>query len=269
MNRGMILLAGFLFFSLSCATVPLTGRRQVSFIPSQALLSLSYQQYQDFMQKNTSSQNQVDVEKVKAVGRRIQKAVEQYMADNGLAHRLNHYRWEFNLIENEQVNAWCLPGGKVVVYTGMLPVSKNDDGLAVVIAHEIAHAVAEHGNERMSQALISSLGEIGLSSALRRKPEQTRQLWMTVYGVSTQYGVLMPYSRLHETEADYLGLIFMAMAGYNPKEAVSFWQRMEEAKKGRVIPEYLSTHPSDKKRIEAIKKNLAEAMDYYHRYHQL
>ncbi len=250
---------------MSCATVPLTGRRQISLIPSHNLLSMSYQQYKEFLQENKLSSDQEQVERVKTVGKRIQEAVEKYMAENNMSHRLKNYRWEFNLIEGDQVNAWCMPGGKVVIYEGILPIAKNDDGLAVVIAHEVAHAVAEHGNERMSQAMLSSIGELALSSALRNKPDQTRRLWMTVYGAGSQYGVILPYSRLHEAEADHLGLIFMAMAGYDPHQAVSFWERMTEAREGRPALEYLSTHPSDKTRIKDIKQKIPQAMEYYHK----
>jgi predicted Zn-dependent protease len=257
---GLLLVA---IFFISCATVPLTQRRQVSFIPAQTLLAMSYQQYGEFLKENELSGNQAQAERVENVGRRIQGAVERYLADNKMSARLKNYRWEFNLVENNKVNAWCMPGGKVVVYTGMLPVAKDDNGLAVIIAHEIAHAIAEHGNERLSQNLIASLGEFGLAAALKNKPNKTKQLWMTTYGVGAQYGVLLPYSRLHESEADHLGLIFMAMAGYDPNSAVAFWQRMAAEKKGKTIPEYLSTHPSDQSRIKNIKEKIPEAMNYY------
>lgn len=268
MGKKLGFLGVFFIFFISCATVPLTGRRQISLIPTQTLLAMSYQQYGEFLRENKISDDQVQVERVERVGRRIQEAVQRYMRENNLAHRLKNYRWEFTLVEGDQVNAWCMPGGKVVIYTGMLPVAKDDNGLAVVIAHEVAHAVADHGNERMSQALLAGLGGVGLSTALKNKPDQTRQLWMAAYGLGAQYGILLPYSRRHEEEADYLGLIFMAMAGYDPNGAVSFWQRMSETKKGREIPEYLSTHPSDQARIESIKRNIPEATTYYNQYRQ-
>ncbi|MDD5070563.1 MAG: M48 family metallopeptidase [Candidatus Omnitrophica bacterium] len=260
LNCGFFLLV---FFSISCLTVPLTGRRQIAFIPEQTMLSMSYAEYGDFLKNNKLSTDQVQVQRVKSVGARIQKAVEKYMADSGLSDRLNNYRWEFNLVESDEVNAWCMSGGKVVVYTGLLPVAVDDNGLAVVMAHEIAHAIAKHGEERMSQGLISNLGEYALSSALKKEPEKTKQLWMTAFGLGAQYGVLLPYSRLHETEADHLGLIFMAMAGYDPKGAVSFWERMAKLKGNNNSLEFLSTHPSDQTRIENIKKQLPEAMTYF------
>jgi predicted Zn-dependent protease len=199
---------------------------------------------------------------IKSVGQKIQHAVEQYMAENDLSDRLKDYKWEFNLIESPEINAWCMPGGKVVVYTGILPITQNEGGLAVVMGHEIAHAIAKHGDERMSQGLVTSLGGLALDTALKDKPEQTKQLWMTAYGVGAQFGVMLPYSRLHESEADHLGLIFMALAGYDPHIAVDFWQRMAK-QGGAKPPEFVSTHPSDEKRIREIQAEIPEAMKYY------
>jgi predicted Zn-dependent protease len=199
---------------------------------------------------------------VKRVGRRIQGAVEKYMTDNNFRHQLEGYQWEFNLVESKEVNAWCMPGGKVVVYTGILPVAKDENGLAVVMGHEIAHAVAKHGNERMSQGLLTELGGVALSVALRDKPQQTQRLFMNAFGVGAQVGVLLPFSRTHESEADHLGLIFMAMAGYDPHGAVTFWERMAQ-QGGSKPPEFLSTHPSDQTRINKIKAELPEALKYY------
>ena len=250
-------------FAVSCSTVPVTGRSQLNMIPSSTMLSMSYQQYGDFMKSNQVSRDQAKVQMVRNVGVRIQRAVETYFNQKGWSDQLSGYKWEFNLIESPDVNAWCMPGGKVVVYTGILPVTKTEEGLAVVMGHEIAHAIAEHGNERMSQGLLTQLGGMALNEALASKPEQTRALWMTAFGVGAQVGVLLPYSRLHESEADKLGLIFMAMAGYNPNEAVSFWQRMAANKGGQAPPEFLSTHPSDETRIKDLKAALPEAMQYY------
>jgi len=200
---------------------------------------------------------------VKRVGARIQDAVERYLATNGMSSRLADYKWEFNLVEDKAVNAWCMPGGKVVVYTGILPVTQGEAGLAVVMGHEIAHAIAEHGNERMSQGLLAQFGGMALAEALSEKPAATQQLWMAVYGVGAQYGAILPYSRLQESEADHLGLIFMAMAGFDPNEAISFWQRMASQKGGQAPPQFLSTHPSDAARIEKIRQLIPEAMRYY------
>ncbi len=250
---------------LSCSTVPLTGRKSLSLIPAGEMLSMSYQQYGEFLKTNPMSTNQEQTAMVKRVGGKIQKAVESYFASKGLTSDLKDYRWEVNLVESKDVNAWCMPGGKIVVYTGILPVTQTEAGLAVVMGHEVAHAVAEHGNERMSQGLIAQLGAAGLSVALKDKPEQTKSLWMTAYSVGAQYGALLPFSRTQESEADEIGLTFMAMAGYDPNEAVSFWQRMSQKSGGGAPPEFMSTHPSDATRIADIKKHIPEAMKYYHR----
>jgi predicted Zn-dependent protease len=246
-----------------CAKVPVTGRSQLSLIPSAQIHSMSAQQYGEFMKQNPASSDAAGTARVRRVGQRIQAAVERYMAQNGLASRLEGYQWEFNLVQNDAVNAWCMPGGKVVVYTGILPVARDDQGLAVVMGHEIAHAIAEHGNERMSQQLIAQLGGVALSEALRSKPQQTQQLWMAAFGAGAQYGALLPFSRLQESEADRLGLIFMAMAGYDPKAAPAFWQRMAESKQGASPPEFLSTHPSDATRIRKLEELIPEATRYY------
>lgn len=248
---------------LACTTVAVTGRKQLNLIPSSTMLSMSTEQYGEFLNASKLSQDEEKTQMVKRVGARIQKAVEQYYADRGISDKLKDYDWQFNLVESEEVNAWCMPGGRVVVYTGILPITKDESGLAVVMGHEIAHAIAEHGNERMSQGLLTQLGGIALSKALEEKPEQTQQLWMAAFGVGAQVGVLLPYSRLHESEADHLGLIFMAMAGYDPNAAVSFWERMAQEKGGAAPPEFLSTHPSDETRIKKIRALLPEAMKYY------
>jgi len=225
--------------------------------------SMSFESYSEFLSQNELSTNVEQTQMVKRLGSRIQKAVEQYCAENNLSGRLQGYQWEFNLIEDESLNAWCMPGGKVVVYTGLLPVTQTEAGLAVVMGHEIAHAFAKHGAERMTQGLIVELGGMALSTALEKSPEKTQNLFMQSYGIGTQVGVLLPYSRTHESEADHLGLIFMAMAGYNPEEAVTFWQRMAAAKQGAQPPEFLSTHPADATRINNIRRLIPEAMKYY------
>lgn len=247
----------------SCSTVPLTGRSQLNMIPSSEMLSMSFQQYDQFLKENKLSTNQTEVNLVKNTGVKIQHAVERYMKENNLSDRLNGYKWEFNLVKDDQVNAWCMPGGKVVVYTGILPVTKDEAGLAVVMGHEIAHAIAEHGNERMSQQLLQQVGAVGLMVAMKEEPAQTQALWLSVYGVGTTVGIMLPYSRTQESEADHLGLIFMAMAGYDPHAAPEFWKRMAASKQGGQPPEFLSTHPSDQTRINDITSWIPEAMKYY------
>lgn len=247
----------------ACTTVPITGRSQLNIIPGSSMLAMSAQEYGTFLKENKISANKEQTATVKRVGVQIQKAVERYFADIGLESHLADYKWEFNLVEDPQVNAWCMPGGKVVVYTGILPITKDDAGLSVVLSHEIAHAIAEHGNERMSQGLISQMGGMALSTALSTKSAATQQLWMSVYGVGAQYGAILPYGRLQENEADQLGLVFMTMAGYDPNTAISFWERMAAQKGGQAPPEFLSTHPSDSTRIARIKKEIPGVLARY------
>ncbi|MBK8884016.1 MAG: M48 family metallopeptidase [Bacteroidales bacterium] len=248
----------------SCATVPLTGRKQLSLVQESEMISMSLTSYTDFLKVNTLSTDKIHVDMVKKVGSDIASAVNKYFAENNLSSQLAGYKWEFNLVKNDTTqNAWCMPGGKVVVYSGLLPVTKDKDGLAVVLSHEIAHAVARHGNERMSQELLVQFGGVALNEALAQKPQETKSIFNTAYGVGSQLGVLLPYSREHELEADKLGLIFMAMAGYDPQTAVPFWERMA-AMGGKKPPEFLSTHPSDATRINKVKSALPEAMKYYH-----
>jgi predicted Zn-dependent protease len=251
-----------LFLLLECSTVPISGRKQLNIIPQSEMLSMSYAQYDEFLKTNKVSTNQTETQMVKKIGGKIQKAVETFFAQNNMSGYLQDFRWEFNLIESEEINAWCMPGGKVVVYTGILPITQNEAGLAVVMGHEIAHAIAEHGGERMSQQLLAQMGGMTLSTALQNRPEDTQALWYTVFNVGTTVGVLLPFSRTQESEADQLGLVFMAMAGYDPNEAVTFWQRMAAGKSG-APPEFLSTHPSDETRIANLKKLIPEAMKYY------
>ena len=257
-----VVLSGLLLLS-GCTEVEITGRQQFNVVPDSMMNSMSFQSYGEFLSAHKLSTNAEQTAMVRRVGGRIQNAVEQYCQRNAIEDRLADYKWEFNLVEDPNVNAWCMPGGKVVVYTGLLPVAQGEAGLAVVMGHEIAHAFAKHGAERMTQGLLVQMGGIALSTALKDRPEQTRNLFMQSYGVGTQVAVLLPYSRVHENEADHLGLVFMAMAGYNPEEAVAFWQRMAAGKKGTRPPEILSTHPADQTRIQNIKDLLPEAMQYY------
>ncbi|HEY9115824.1 MAG TPA: M48 family metallopeptidase [Bacteroidales bacterium] len=248
---------------IGCSSVPITGRKHFNMIPDNEILSMSFQEYNTFLKENKVSTNKAQTEMVKNVGKNIQLAVEKYLNEHKYGNLLDGYQWEFNLVESPDVNAWCMPGGKVVVYTGILPVTKDETGLAVVMGHEIAHAVAEHGSERMSQAILQQAGALGLSIALSGQSAESQALWMNVYGVGSTVGVMLPYSRLHETEADHLGLIFMAMAGYNPQEAPIFWERMAQMSNGQKPPQFLSTHPSDETRIANLNKWMPEAMKYY------
>ncbi|TVQ39624.1 MAG: M48 family peptidase [Spirochaetaceae bacterium] len=224
---------------------------------------MSFTQYDLFLSENPVISGTAEARMVERVGSRIADAVHDYMRQIGRVEDLRGYDWEFRLVDDDTVNAWCMPGGKVVVYSGILPVTASEAGLAVVMGHEVAHAVAEHGNERMSQVLMTQLGGAALSVAMRDRPQETRTLWMAAYGLGAQVGVLLPYSRLHESEADELGLIFMAMAGYDPREAVTFWQRMADARGGPAPPELVSTHPADSRRIRDLERALPQALEYY------
>jgi predicted Zn-dependent protease len=247
----------------ACATVPLTGRKSLSLIPSSEVLSLSNQQYATVLKESKLSTDQRQVQTVTRVGKRIAGAAEGFLRESGAQDKIKNYQWEFNVIEDDKTaNAWCMPGGKVAVYTGILPYTKNDAGLAVVLGHEVAHAIAEHGNERMSEALLAQLGGVALAVALKDQPDETQQIFMAAYGVTANVGALLPYSRLHENEADRIGLTLMAKAGYDPHEAVRFWEAMNE-KGGSRPPTFLSTHPAPETRIEKIKSYIPEAMRYY------
>jgi predicted Zn-dependent protease len=263
LNLSITSLIGTLLFLFACATVPLTERRTLRLIPDSELISLSFQQYSDVLKKSKLSNDPEKVHRVRRVGERIAKASEEFLRESKLESDIKNYKWEFNLIEDDNVvNAWCMPGGKVAVYTGILPLTQDDTGLAVVMGHEVAHAMAKHGNERMSEALLVQLGGASLSLALSKEPGLTQQIFMGAYGVGTQVGIMLPYSRVHESEADRIGLVLMAKAGYDPREAVPFWQRMNE-KGGSRPPEFLSTHPAPETRIKDIKSHIPEAMKYY------
>ncbi len=247
-----------------CATVPITGRKQLNLVSGSEIMAMSFSQYDQFLKENKLSTNKEQTEMVKRCGKRIAVAVEKYMNDNGYADHIKGFEWEFNLVDDQTPNAWCMPGGKVVFYTGILPFTQTEEGLAVVMGHEIAHAVAKHGNERMSHQMGVQIGTTALSVALAEKPEETKAMYMAAFGVGSQVGFMLPYSRTHEIEADEMGLIFMAMAGYNPEAAVPFWERMAGgASGGQKPPEFLSTHPAEATRISNLKAYMPEALKYY------
>ncbi len=258
------------FFLLSvmvvaCSKNPLSGKNQLTLLPESELQSMAVTEYQSFLASNkvVSASANRDAEMVKRVGNRIVKAVETYYAEKGMSDKLTGFKWETNLVQDPAVNAWCMPGGKIVVYTGILPITQNEAALAAVMGHEVSHALLQHGNQRMSQGLIQQLGGVALAVAVANKPAETQNLFMGAYGVGTTVGVMLPFSRKHELQADQYGLIWTAMAGYNPQEAVGLWERMEKASNGQKPPEFLSTHPSEGKRIDEIKAFMPEAMKYY------
>ncbi|AHM58993.1 peptidase m48 ste24p [Flammeovirgaceae bacterium 311] len=247
----------------SCSTVPLTGRRQLSLVPDSQILPMSFQQYQQVMSESKLSNNQQYVTSVRTVGQRISKAVEQYMQEIGQQDNVQGFQWEFNVIAEDQVNAWAMPGGKVAFYEGIMPITQNETGIAVVMGHEVAHAIAKHGSERMSQQLATQLGGQALSVALQSKPQLTQQLAMAAFGAGSQVGVLLPYARDMESEADRLGLIFMARAGYDPRQAPQFWERMQAKSGGGGTPVFLSTHPHPETRIKQLNQWMPEALKAY------
>lgn len=256
----VILTACIILFS-GCGSVPVTGRKQLSLVSNDEVLSLSLQQYGEFIKSAPISTDKANTALVQKVGRNIATAVETYLRDNGYANELSSYSWEFNLVKSADVNAFCMPGGKIVVYEGILPYTQNETGLAVVLGHEVAHAVAKHANERMSNQMATQYGTAALGTALGGTSAVTQKIAATALGMGAQYGILLPYSRKQELEADQLGLIFMAMAGYDPSMASAFWQRMSQ--QGGSTPEFMSTHPSDATRIKQIEKDLPEALKYY------
>jgi predicted Zn-dependent protease len=261
MIKQLTLAAGLVFVS-ACSTVPITGRSQLSLVSDSEVNTLAATQYREVIAKGPLSTNAEQLAQTRRVGQRIQAAVETYFRQQNASDQLNGYQWEFNVINDKQENAWCMPGGKVAVYTGILPITQDDTGLAVVLGHEIAHAVAKHGSERMSQGLLQQYGGQALSAALAKNSAGTQQLALQAFGVGSQVG-LLKYGRNQESEADHLGLIFMAMAGYNPDGAVAFWQRMDARSGAAAPPEFLSTHPSNGTRIADIQRELPEARKYY------
>jgi len=263
MKRIIFLFLAVSFFA-ACSTNSITGRKQLALFGEETLQQQALTEYQSFLSQNKvlSTNTNKDAEMVKRVGTRISKAITDYYTQKGLANELNGYKWEFNLVDSKDVNAWCMPGGKVVVYTGLLNITQNEAALAVVMGHEITHAVAHHGNERMSQGALAQGLEIVGNIATANNPKYN-SLFNNIYAPTAQIAVLLPNSRNQEYEADHYGLNFAAMAGYNPREAVPFWQRMAAAAGSGKPPEFLSTHPSDENRIAKLESYMAEALSYY------
>jgi len=249
---------------LSCSSVMLTGRKQLLLVSDSEVLAMSLKSYNQFIDSVPLSTDRASTALVKKVGKNISIAVENYMKSNGLEAEISNFAWEFNLVKDKQVNAFCMPGGKVVVFEGILPMTLSEAGLAVVVGHEIGHAVAKHSNERLSQQLMLQYGASVTDALTSGKSDVMRGGINALYGIGAQVGVMLPYSRKQEYEADRLGLMFMAMAGYNPSVAVGFWERMSANGSNSAV-DFMSTHPTDAKRIAAMKKLLPEAMKYYKR----
>ena len=253
----------FVIVMAACAKNSITGRNQLALLSESQLQEMAAQEYRAFLSQNrVVSPGNRDAEMVKRVGQRLVNAINQYYSQKGLSQELQGFNWEFNLVENKEANAWAMPGGKTAVYTGLLPITQNEAALAVVVGHEIAHSLAKHGNERMSQAMVAQgIGVAG--DVLTSNNERVNTIFGSVYGPAASIGVLLPNSRKQELEADRYGLIFTAMAGYNPQEAIPLWQRMEQASGGNRPPEFLSTHPSEENRIEKLRQLMPEALKYY------
>lgn len=262
MKKQLAILSATALLLAACGTVAVTGRKQILLVSDQEVLSASLTQYNSYMQGATKSTSATQSAMVTRVGQKIAAATEQYLKDNGLSAEISNFAWEFNLVKDDQVNAFCMPGGKIVVYEGLMKIISSDDELAVVLGHEVAHAVAKHSNERMSQQVLAQYGAQALGSALANKSTAIQNVAGQVYGIGAQYGVMLPFSRKHETEADYMGLVFMTMAGYNPEVALNFWQKMSSASNSNT-PEFMSTHPSDATRISDIRKALPEITQKY------
>jgi predicted Zn-dependent protease len=271
-NKNKITQANFLAFALiimavSCAVNPFTGKNQLALVDTGTVNQLAADEYSKIKQtsKILSPATNANAAMVTRIGSRIATGITKYYSEKGLGQQLESFKWEYMLIDEAVANAWCMPGGKIAVYTGLLPITQNEAALAVVMGHEVAHAIAEHGKERMSQGLIQQFGGVALQVAVANKPAETQGLFMTAFGLGSQVGVMLPFSRANELEADRLGLIYSAMAGYDPREAVDLWKRMEAAGGGNKPPEFLSTHPAEGNRIKQIEKLLPEAMEIYNK----
>jgi predicted Zn-dependent protease len=259
---GFFVAAAFL---TACSTNPVTGRKQLSLVPESQLQQMANQQYRQFLSESkvVSPSADRDAEMVRRVGNRIASAVTSYYKSQGLSNVLEGYKWEFNLVRDPAANAWAMPGGKVAVYSGLLPITRNEAALAIVLGHEISHALFQHGNERMSQGMAAEgLGQ-GLAVAMANKPTTTQNIFNQAFGIGANVGFLMPFGRKQELESDRYGMIFAAMAGYNPREAIGLWERMEAKAGGSRPPEFLSTHPSEGRRKAQLEKYLPEALKYY------
>ena len=262
-RNALLFIIGGIVLLYACATVPVTGRSQLSLISNAEIIPMANQQYREVIRTGPLSSNAEQAAMIRRTGLNIQKAVEQYMAEKGLSSQLAGFEWEFNLIDDPKtVNAWCMPGGKVAFYTGILPICQNEEGVAVVMGHEVAHAIANHGRERMSQQMVAQVGVQSLGALMGQNPTMGNELLMQAIGAGTSLGMLK-FSRQHESEADRMGLIFMAMAGYDPNEAPKFWERMSSLSGGQQPPEFLSTHPSHETRVRDLQSWIPEAMQYY------
>jgi predicted Zn-dependent protease len=242
---------------VTCVTNPLTGQKTMALVGNKELFAMSFSQYSQFLNENKVVNGTSDAQMVERLGGNIRKAAERWLASEGKSSYLNDYKWEYHLVDSKEINAWCMPGGKIVVYTGILPYTKTEDGLATVMGHEVAHALLNHGQQRVSAGVLQQIGALGVAIAASGTSQKTQSLIMSAYGVGTTLFGTLPFSRKHESEADHYGLLLMAIAGYNPEASVPFWERMAAMGGGTI--EFLSTHPSDATRIKDLKKVIPEA----------
>lgn len=257
--RNKLLLGIFTIAAVySCAVNPVTGKKSLNFVSNSELFPSSFQQYNTFLKENKVITGTADAKRVEKVGMKIKAAAEKYLTYLGQSQYLKDYRWEYKLVDNKEVNAWCMPGGKIVVYSGILPVTKDDAGLATVLGHEVSHALANHGAQRMSAAQLQQLGAVGVAAVTGSQSADKQEMWQKYYGIGSQVGVMLPFSRNNESEADKIGLTLMAIAGYNADDSIAFWKRMSAQSSGQT-PEFLSTHPSDATRIANLNALIPQA----------
>lgn len=251
--KKQVALLGILTIFISCATNPFTGKKTIALVSNDQLFPSSFAQYNEVLSESKVVTGTKDAEMIKRVGQRIAAASERYLNANGFQGYLEGYKWEYKLIESEQVNAWCMPGGKIAFYTGILPIAQNETGVAAIMGHEVAHALANHGQQRMSTGILQQAGGVAVALAAGSDNPEKQQMWMQAYGIGSNVGFALPFSRSHETEADKIGLYIMAIAGYNPEEAAELWKRMKANSGGQAPPEFLSTHPSNDSRIQNLQ----------------
>lgn len=261
MKKFILIGIAVLYLVFSCASNPITGKKELNFVSNNQLFATSFQEYGTFLNQSKVITGTPDAKRVEDVGLRIKAAAEKYANYKGKPEYLKGYQWEYKLVESKDINAWCMPGGKIVVYSGILPITKDDNGLATVMGHEVSHAIANHGAQRMSAAQLQQIGAVGLSVATGNQSADKQQMWQEYYGLGTQVGAMLPFSRSHESEADRLGLILMTIAGFNPDETIAFWQRMAAQSGGAAQSEFFSTHPSDATRIANLQKLIPEAKE--------
>ena len=251
--KKILLTVGVIAVIVSCATNPFTGKKTMAFVSNDQLFPAAFAQYSQVLSKNKVITGTSDADMITRVGQRIAVAAERWLNANGYQGYVDDYKWEYKLIESEQVNAWCMPGGKIAFYTGILPIAQNETGVASIMGHEVAHALANHGQQRMSSGILQQAGGVAVAGATGNESPEKQQMWMQAYGLGSSIGGVLPFSRGHETEADKIGLYLMAMAGYNPDEAAELWKRMKANSGGQAPPEFLSTHPSNDTRIQNLQ----------------